>query len=332
MLLRPDSVSKSTELQEKLPLPTHGRGALISSPRPKRSILGSRAYSCLRWGWLAASLLLAACFWHGRTGWRTSSDSSAALASIAEHPTPARFVTRSIEDIEVGDRVLAWDEKSGQNSLQAVDRVYRRTSDHLRILTIRTGDGIEQTLQTTDEHPFWVPEFGWFGAGELPVGAHLLDARGIPAVLVGTTREEHPAGISVFNLRVENLHTYYAGEGVENSPILVHNANSIKRGPKPLGVGPHNLKVMEVTKTIEANGGKILAGGGKLPEKLIPTPGGFLNGRRPDIIAQMPGGKPFGVNIGKVMADGITPVPREVRAAVDLSTKGKLPTRFVPYN
>jgi len=86
-----------------------------------------------------------------------------------------------------------------------------------------------------------------------------------------------------------------------------------------------------VAKALEDAGNKILAGGGKAPEKLIDTTGGGKNGRRPDIIYEKPDGSWGAVNVGKTKADG-TPVPREVKALEDLNGPGGLPTDFVPYD
>ena len=52
-------------------------------------------------------------------------------------------------------------------------------------------------------------------------------------------------------------------------------------GPKPFGTGAHNAKVKEVADKVKD--GKVVAGGQKLPERAIPTKGGFKETRRPDM-------------------------------------------------
>jgi hypothetical protein len=76
-----------------------------------------------------------------------------------------------------------------------------------------------------------------------------------------------------------------------------------------------------------------MAGGKRpdLPERVIPTPGGVKSTRRPDILYKTPSGETKAVNVGKVKADKVTPVPREVDAQKDLNNAG-VPTDFVPYN
>ncbi|MCE3262280.1 MAG: hypothetical protein K0R43_1359, partial [Pseudoduganella sp.] len=105
-----------------------------------------------------------------------------------------------------------------------------------------------------------------------------------------------------------------------------------KTGPKVGGLGPHNQKIREVAEKIEKEGGEILAGGGKHKEKLVPTPGGAKEGGRPDIIYRDANGDVGGVNVGKVKADGVTPVQREIDALNDLNGPGMLPTMFEKYN
>lgn len=103
-----------------------------------------------------------------------------------------------------------------------------------------------------------------------------------------------------------------------------------KRGPKTDPGAPHNAKIREVADKIVADGGTILAGGGRRPEKLVPTPGGHKEARRPDILYRDSCGTMRACNIGKTKSDG-TPVTREVKAMEDLNRAG-LPTTFEKYD
>lgn len=114
---------------------------------------------------------------------------------------------------------------------------------------------------------------------------------------------------------------YVGGEIVEKSA---------KRGPKIDPGAPHNKKIREVADTIEAEGGSIIGGGGRHPERLIPTPGGEKTGRRPDILYVDSCGILKGCNIGKVKVDG-SPIKRESQALDDLNGPGGLPTTFESY-
>src|SRR5439155_15988582 len=49
--------------------------------------------------------------------------------------------TKNIEDVVPGDFVVARDEKTGALEPKEVLKVYRRVSDHLRVLRVTSADG-----------------------------------------------------------------------------------------------------------------------------------------------------------------------------------------------
>lgn len=103
--------------------------------------------------------------------------------------------------------------------------VFRKTSNHIRTLTLVTAAGTE-TIATTDEHPFWLGGAGWVGAGELTVGQRVVLIDGSDATVASTERAEHPDGITVYNLEVEADHTYFVADADTSftNPVWVHNA------------------------------------------------------------------------------------------------------------
>ena len=139
------------------------------------------------------------------------------------------LVTRNIEDLRVGDYVVARDQYDAGDDLdlRRVSQVFRKTSDHVRVLTLRTADGQVETIRTTNEHPFWREGSGWTGAGGLVAGdrVDLLDGR--DATVTATERIAHPEGVTVYNFEVEGDHTYFVADadGSFNSAVWVHNAN-----------------------------------------------------------------------------------------------------------
>ena len=104
-----------------------------------------------------------------------------------------------------------------------------------------------------------------------------------------------------------------------------------KRGPKTDPEAPHNAKVREVGDLVEANGGTVIAGGGRRAERLIPTPGGGKSGRRPDVLFTDPDGILRGINVGETDAFGL-PTTRELDALDDLTIHGNLPMWYIPYD
>jgi hypothetical protein len=171
--------------------------------------------------WLAACLIPA-----GFCSWRSDAP-RASNASETRTVAQARYITRSIEDIGEGDFVLARDAFGRDVGVKRVAEVYRRVSDHLRILTFRAADGTEQTLKTTDEHPFWTENRqAWIEAKNLAVGDTFIGPHGEFQTLVATVYEPHPDRIRVFNFQVEDYHSYFAADKLAGQmPVLVHNAD-----------------------------------------------------------------------------------------------------------
>ncbi|MEU3894685.1 polymorphic toxin-type HINT domain-containing protein [Streptomyces sp. NPDC045251] len=129
--------------------------------------------------------------------------------------------TKEIEDVDLGDEVLAADPESGERGPREVTRLIVTDDDkQFNELSIVTGNGVEK-LTATHEHPFWSPsEKRWVQAGRLAAGMTLLDDEG-HTVLVTENRpfEQHDR---TYNLTVEDLHTYFAL--ADETPVLVHNS------------------------------------------------------------------------------------------------------------
>ncbi|MFI6899108.1 polymorphic toxin-type HINT domain-containing protein [Streptomyces sp. NPDC050256] len=130
--------------------------------------------------------------------------------------------TKDIEDIRLGDEVMAKDPETGEEGPRAVTRLIRTEDDkHFNELTIATDEGTE-TLTATHEHPFWSPSGqGWTKAEDLSPGSTLLTDAGT-AVTV-TANRSYSKRATTYNLTVDDLHTYYVLAG--QTPVLVHNSN-----------------------------------------------------------------------------------------------------------
>jgi len=129
----------------------------------------------------------------------------------------------------------------------------------------RCENGREQTIETTDGHPFWVvtdnPDLSraarsvvdengfilyheniepglngyWVEAKDLRVGDVFLGANGELSTLTDILRVEQSDGITVFNFSVEGNHNYYIlAKEFEygQSCILVHNAGPTCYDPR----------------------------------------------------------------------------------------------------
>ncbi|MFE7131752.1 polymorphic toxin-type HINT domain-containing protein [Streptomyces sp. NPDC057638] len=142
--------------------------------------------------------------------------------------------TKDIEDVKLGDMVLATDPETGESGPREVTRLIVTDDDrHFNELTIETRDGPKK-LTATHEHPFWSPSADrWVEAKELKVGMTLLTDEGETLEVQGNRAYEEWA--RTYNLTVNSLHTYYVLAG--RTPVLVHNSNgecgtSLTRGEK----------------------------------------------------------------------------------------------------
>ena len=148
---------------------------------------------------------------------------------------------KRIDEIEVGDKVWAF---NVETELKTVTKVYVHSVDE--ILHLYTDDG---DIDTTANHPFYVIGKGWVAAGDLAVGDEVFNLDGTTSTILGSEIEVLDEPILVYNLEVEDFHSYFVG----CVPVLVHNykpqnqnrmQNDIERGRAPRGIDrvdkPHN--------------------------------------------------------------------------------------------
>ncbi|MCD0453019.1 hypothetical protein LO762_28120 [Actinocorallia sp. API 0066] len=132
--------------------------------------------------------------------------------------------TKPIEDIRVGEKVLAGDVTSGTNTPQTVVATIEGSGKKdLTTLTIDV-DGPRgsktATLTATDNHPFWVPALtAWTDAADLNPGQWLQLSTGTQAQITAITHQTRPT--QVHNLTITTTHTYYTLAGP--TAVLVHN-------------------------------------------------------------------------------------------------------------
>ena len=122
--------------------------------------------------------------------------------------------TKNIEDIQVGDWVLADDPNTvGEIEYKQVLQTFARSATATIDLYI---DG--EKITTTEEHPFWVPGVGWVAAKDLNVGTYLQTKT--ESWLDIDKIESHTSPTNVYNFEVEGFHTYF----VSDLGFLVHNS------------------------------------------------------------------------------------------------------------
>ncbi|MBN6052392.1 hypothetical protein JYK22_10660 [Nonomuraea sp. RK-328] len=134
--------------------------------------------------------------------------------------------TKPIEDVKIGDKVLATDPATGRNESRPVTALIAgQGPKRLVNITIDT-DGAKgnrtESIIATDNHPFWLPALKlWVPAADLKPGMWLQTSAGTFVQI--STIARRTAIRHVRNLTVDGIHTYHVLAG--DQAILVHNDN-----------------------------------------------------------------------------------------------------------
>ncbi|MEU7825493.1 polymorphic toxin-type HINT domain-containing protein [Catellatospora sp. NPDC049133] len=137
--------------------------------------------------------------------------------------------TKPIEDVRVGDQVVATDPETGVTAVREVTALHENADELLTDVSIRV-DGVDgvSTVHTTWEHPFWVASARyWAEAADLRFGDDLRTADGVTATVLDVRNRVGQE--LMYNLTVADIHTYYVLAG--ETPVLVHNTGGPKGGP-----------------------------------------------------------------------------------------------------
>ncbi|MFJ9019058.1 polymorphic toxin-type HINT domain-containing protein [Streptomyces sp. NPDC102259] len=135
--------------------------------------------------------------------------------------------TKPIEDIEVGDEVVATDPASGETTTrEVVDTIVTQDDKDFVDLTVATDsvkrEGDDASVIATTSHPFWSPSQGtWVDAGDLKSGMTLRTEKG--ATVTVTEARHFIERQTTYDLTIGDVHTYYVLAG--DIPVLVHNEN-----------------------------------------------------------------------------------------------------------
>ncbi|MFF3299545.1 polymorphic toxin-type HINT domain-containing protein [Streptomyces sp. NPDC002908] len=129
--------------------------------------------------------------------------------------------SKPIEDVRVGDQVLATDPETGETVARTVTAEITGSGLKDLVTVTLTVDGEPVRITATAGHPFWVAALGrWIDAGELAAGQDLRTRSGGTVRVASVHALQRPA--TVHNLTVAHLHTYYVLAGTV--PVLVHNS------------------------------------------------------------------------------------------------------------
>lgn len=124
---------------------------------------------------------------------------------------------KPIEDIKVGDMVLAKSDETGEVAYKEVVGLFQKQADE--IYSIYVGD---EVIEATAEHPFWLSGRGWTDVKDLKVGDLLVTSSGITLAIDKIEKELLEA--TVYNFEVADFQSYF----VSNLEVWVHNCNILK--------------------------------------------------------------------------------------------------------
>ena len=119
-----------------------------------------------------------------------------------------------IEQIKPGDYVWSENPETNEKALKKVNKIFVREKDSIIRLSING-----EVIETTDEHPFYVKNKGFVGAGSLEAGDKVRLQSGKTAAVDSVEEIQLEQPIKVYNFEVEDFHTYYVSE----QQVLVHN-------------------------------------------------------------------------------------------------------------
>ncbi|MFF8315562.1 polymorphic toxin-type HINT domain-containing protein [Streptomyces bobili] len=133
--------------------------------------------------------------------------------------------TKLIEDVRIGDEVLATDPETGRTVVRTVTaEITGECPKDLVTVTI-TVDDEKVRITAIDGHPFWVPALGrWVEAGELTAGQELHPQAGERVRITAADHTRQSA--TVHNLTIAALHTYYVRAGRYRSWCTIAAATS----------------------------------------------------------------------------------------------------------
>ncbi|MFC9295499.1 polymorphic toxin-type HINT domain-containing protein [Streptomyces sp. NPDC057011] len=182
--------------------------------------------------------------------------------------------TKAIEDVEVGDKVLATDPQTGETESKTVTATITTPDDKEFTDLTLTDDanprGPPVALTSTSHHPHWSEtRHQWLDAGDFTPGEQLRQPSG--TTLTVQASRNYPFAVTTHNLTVDDFHTYYVLAGA--TPVLVHNCGGTATVFYDPDVPPTGHAVIRID---------MADGRSRLTEQFIhgpPTRQGGLNGR-----------------------------------------------------
>lgn len=125
---------------------------------------------------------------------------------------------KNIEDVQLGERLWAKNVDTGEQAWKPVTHRFVEPGRGIYEIKLTDGVGFVQTIEATDDHPFWVLGQGWKTTVALIPGDR-VETDGSSMSVLSITNEGR-LGVT-YNFTVADFHTYYVTE----RNVLVHNCN-----------------------------------------------------------------------------------------------------------
>lgn len=159
----------------------------------------------------------------------TTSSTTTSTSGPGPGPGPGCFVgetpvlmadgtLKPIEEILVGDYVMSMRENNNGNLSELTVSKVRMVTVHQNLSVLRVTVANE-TIDTTDIHPFFVMGVGWVEAQDLSIGDMILSASGDAQIVLSVSVLEEKR--TVYNLFIDKTNTFFVGESL----LWVHNAD-----------------------------------------------------------------------------------------------------------
>jgi RHS repeat-associated protein len=142
---------------------------------------------------------------------------SCGVCFAAGTPVLTREGEVPIEAVRVGDWVRARDDETGETAWRQVTQTFVTPGREVLVLTLRDATGFEERLHVTPEHPLRPEGTTWTAAGDLQLGSVLATEDGRWVEVTAAVVESRTQ--TVYNLEVDEFHTYFAGE----NQVWAHN-------------------------------------------------------------------------------------------------------------
>jgi hypothetical protein len=126
---------------------------------------------------------------------------------------------KTIIEVKVGDIVLSKNDQTGEVAWRTVTDTFKDWHTETITFTVVDENGVEESITTTAEHPFYVENQGWLPAGNVAEGTVISGPEtdnNISIVKVQINQEPQYA----YNFTVDTDHTYFVGK----TNMWVHNA------------------------------------------------------------------------------------------------------------